>query len=50
MKVKLIANLNIDEVVDCDDSMTEDEIYEDLWDYMCQKIDWHWKEVDDERV
>lgn len=50
MKVKLIANLNIDEVVDCDDSMTDDERSDYLWEYVCQNIVLHLKEVDDERV
>lgn len=45
MKVRVTAKLIIDEVVDYDEDITDDEIYDDLWDYMCQKIDWHWEKV-----
>ncbi|WP_322630538.1 hypothetical protein [Aedoeadaptatus coxii] len=48
MKVKLIANLNIDEVFDMDDDLTIDEISDDLWKYIGQKIEWDWDQVDDD--
>lgn len=46
MKIRVTANLTIDEVIDCDDSMTDEERSNYLWEYVCQNIVLHLKEVE----
>ena len=48
MKIKLIANLNIDEVFDLDEDLTDGEISDYFWDYIGQKVEWDWYQVDEE--
>lgn len=50
MKIKLIADLKIDEIFDIDDDLTEGEISDYSWNYIEEKIDWDWYQVDEDEV
>lgn len=45
MKVKLTADVFIDEIYDIDDNLNEDEISEKLWERIVQQIVWNWETV-----
>lgn len=47
MKVKLTADLFIDEIYDIDDKLNEDEISEKLWNCIVEQIVWNWEKVGD---
>lgn len=47
MKVKLTADLFIDEIYNIDDNLNEDEISEKFWNCIVEQIVWNWEKVDD---
>lgn len=46
MKVKLTADLFVDEIYDMDESLTDDEVSEKLWDRIVTQVVWDWERVD----
>lgn len=47
MKVKITAQLDIKkDILEIEDGMTEDEIYNYLFEYVLENVDWNWKKVD----
>lgn len=47
MKVKLTADLFIDEVYDIDEGLIDDEISEKLWNCIVEQAVWNWEKVGD---
>ena len=45
MKVNLTADVFIDEIYDMDESLTDDEISEKLWDSIVRQVVWTWERV-----
>ena len=45
MKVKLTADLFVDEIYDMDESLTDDEVSEKLWDRIVTQVVWDWERV-----
>lgn len=50
MKVKLTADVFIDDIYNIDDGLTEDEISEKLWDSIARQIIWTWEPVNEDNT
>ncbi len=48
-KYKIYGNLDITgDIVELDDDMTDEEIEQELWEYVSDKMDWNFRRVEED--
>lgn len=51
MKYRIIAHLDLEEdILELDDDLSEEEIEEELWEYVNSFLDWNYKRVEQSGV
>lgn len=49
MKYRIVAHLDFTEdVLELDDTLTEEEVEEELYEYVCSFFDWNYRKVEEE--
>lgn len=49
MKYKITAQLNLKEdVLKLDDDLTEEEVENELFEYVCSNCDWNYRKIEEE--
>lgn len=49
MKYKVTAHLDVtEEVLELDDNLTEEEVKNELYEYVCSNCDWNYRKVEEE--